>query len=51
MTITYSIWQGPLMKGVNLKASKAEEITDAIKELNSLGDKLKFEAFISKIEA
>jgi hypothetical protein len=51
MIITYSIFQASLIKGVNLKASKVSEITDTIKELNSLGDKLNFEAFISKIEA
>jgi hypothetical protein len=49
MKITYSVWQGSLMKGT-LTASKMSEVADTIKELNSIGDKLKFEAFISKVE-
>jgi hypothetical protein len=49
MKITYSIWQGSLNKG-RLTASKMSEVIDTIKELNTLADGLKFEAFISTIE-
>ena len=51
MKITYSIFQGSLIKGHGLTASKVSEISEAIKELNTLGEALKFEAFIQKIEA
>jgi hypothetical protein len=50
MKITYSIWQGSLMKGHSLTASKMSEVIATINELNSADVKPKFEAFISKIE-
>jgi hypothetical protein len=50
MKITYSIWQGSLMKGHSFTASKMSEVADTIKDLNSTGEKLKFEYFITKIE-
>lgn len=50
MKITYSIWQGSIIKGTGFTASKMSEVTDTIKELNSTEVKPKFEAFISKVE-
>jgi hypothetical protein len=50
MKITYSIWQGSLIKGHGFTASKMSEVADTIKELNATDAKPKFEAFISKIE-
>ena len=51
MKITYSIFQGSLIKGSSLTALKVSDITSTIKELNTLGDSLKFTAFIQKVEA
>lgn len=51
MKITYSIFQGSLIKGSNLTALKVSDIINTIKELNTLNDSLKFEAFISRVEA
>jgi hypothetical protein len=50
MKITYSIWQGSIIKGTGFTASKMSEVMDTIKELNSTDVKPKFEAFISKVE-
>lgn len=50
MKITYSIWQGSLIKGSGFTASKMSEVSDTLKELNSTDVKPKFEAFISRIE-
>lgn len=50
MKITYSIWQGSLMKGSGFTASNIKEVNKTIDELNEGGIKPKFEAFISKIE-
>lgn len=50
MKITYSIWQGSLVKGHGFTASKMSEVEATIKELNSTNISPKFEAFISKIE-
>jgi hypothetical protein len=49
MKITYTVWQGSLNKG-RLTASKMSEVIDTIKELNTLGDKLKFEALVHTVE-
>lgn len=50
MKITYSVWQGSLMKGHSFTASKMSDVENTIKDLNSTGVKPKFEYFISKIE-
>ncbi len=54
MKITYTIWQGSLIKSADLIAKSIEEINSQIAELNSLKDGssrvLKFEPFIHKIE-
>lgn len=50
MKITYSIWQGSLIKGAGFTASSMKEVLKTIDELNEGGLKPKFEAFISKVE-
>lgn len=50
MKITYSVWQGSLIKGSNFTASNMSEVEDTIKELNATGAKPKFEYFISRVE-
>jgi predicted solute-binding protein len=50
MKITFSIWQGSLMKGHSFTASSMQDVTKTIEDLNSTGVKPKFEYFISKIE-
>ena len=50
MKITYSIFQGSIIKGSGFTASKMSEVADTIKELNSADIKPKFEAYISKVE-
>jgi hypothetical protein len=50
MKITYSVWQGSLMKGLNFTATTMKEVNKTIDELNETGAKPKFEAFISKVE-
>ena len=50
MKITYSIFQGSIIKGHGFTASKMSEVADTIKELNSTNQSPKFEAFISKVE-
>ena len=50
MNITYSIWQGSLMKGHGFTATSMKEIVKVIDELNSVKPKIKFEYFISEIK-
>jgi hypothetical protein len=50
MKITYSVWQGSLIKGTRFTASSMAEVVKTIDELNSTGIKPKFEAFISQVE-
>jgi hypothetical protein len=50
MKITYSVWQGSIIKGSGFTANKMSEVMDTIKELNSADVKPKFEAYISKVE-
>ena len=50
MKITYSIWQGSLMKAHSLTANNMKEVVKTIDELNAVNPKVKFEYFISKIE-
>jgi hypothetical protein len=50
MKITYSVWQGSIIKGSGFTATKMSEVLNTIKELNSADIKPKFEAFISKVE-
>jgi len=49
MKITYSVWQGSLMKGT-LTADSMKDIVKVIDELNSASPKLKFEYLVHKIE-
>jgi hypothetical protein len=49
MKITYTIWQGSLMKG-RLTASNMKEITSLISELNEGNTTLKFEYMVHEIE-
>ena len=50
MKITYSIWQGSMLKGINFTATTMNEVNKVIDELNSSEPKIKFESFISKLE-
>lgn len=50
MKITYSIWQGSLLKGHSLTANNIKDVVKTIDELNSTNPKVKFEYFISTIE-
>ena len=50
MKITYSVWQGSIVKGTGFTASSMKEVLKTIDELNEGGLKPKFEAFISKVE-
>jgi len=36
MTITYSIWDGPILLGVDFKASSAEEMNSTVAELKKV---------------
>lgn len=49
MQITYSIWQGSIIKGTGFTASKMSEVDATIAELNSTNANPKFEYFISRI--
>jgi hypothetical protein len=49
MKITYTVWQGSLLKGT-LTANSIKEIVKTIDELNSVGQRLKFEYMVNKIE-
>lgn len=49
MKITYSIWHGSRLIGVNLIASSPSEIAKVIEDLNSLNDGLKYTHTIVKI--
>jgi len=50
MKITYSIWQGSLIKGSKFTASKMSEIISVIEDLNSAKPTTKFEYFVTQIE-
>ncbi len=50
MKITYSVWQGSIIKGSGFTAKTMKEVMKTIDELNETGAKPKFEAFISKVE-
>ena len=50
MKITYSVWQGSIIKGHGFTANSMKEVFKTIDELNEGGIKPKFEAFISKVE-
>jgi len=50
MKITYSIWQGSLMKGNSLTANSIKEVVKTINELNAVNPEIKFEYFITSIE-
>lgn len=50
MKITYSVWQGSLIKGSRFTASSMKEITKVIDDLNSTGISPKFEYFITQVE-
>ena len=50
MKITYSVWQGSLIKGSRFTASSMADVVKTIEELNSTGAKPKFEYFISQVE-
>ena len=50
MKITYSVWQGSIIKGSNFTANTMKEVMKTIDELNETGAKPKFEYFISKVE-
>lgn len=50
MEITYSIWQGSLIKGRGFTASSMKEVEKTINELNETGAKPKFESFITDIK-
>lgn len=50
MKITYSVWQGGIVKGSGFIATKMSEVEDTIKQLNSTGMLPKFQAHISRIE-
>ena len=50
MKITYSVWQGALIKGSRFTASSMAEMVKTIDELNSTGVKPEFEAFITLVE-
>lgn len=50
MKITYSVWQGSILKGMNFTANNMKDVIKTISELNESGLSPKFEAFISKVE-
>jgi len=50
MKITYSVWQGALIKGSRFTASSMADVVKTIDELNSSGITPKFEAFITLVE-
>jgi hypothetical protein len=49
MKITYTIWQGSLLKGT-LTASSMKEVVAVIDELNAVKPSLKFEYLVHEIE-
>jgi hypothetical protein len=49
MKITYTIWQGSLLKGT-LTAKNMKEIVALIDELNEVNPRLKFEYLVHEIE-
>lgn len=50
MKITYSIWQGSLIKGSGFTATNMKEVLKTIEDLNEVSPKVKFEYFITRIE-
>lgn len=50
MQITYSLWQGSRIVGVDLKASKMSEIIAIIKDLNTGNTDSKFSHLVTKIQ-
>jgi hypothetical protein len=50
MKITYSVWQGSIIKGTGFTANSMKEVMKTIDELNETKVSPKFEAFISKVE-
>ena len=50
MKITYSVWQGALIKGSRFTASSMKDVAKVIEDLNSTGANPKFEYFISQVE-
>ncbi len=50
MKITYSVWQGALIKGSRFTASSMADVVKTIDDLNSTGAKPAFEYFISQVE-
>jgi len=50
MKITYSVWQGSIIKGSKFTATNMKDVAKVIDDLNSTGVKPKFEAFISLVE-
>jgi hypothetical protein len=49
MKITYTIWQGSLLKGT-LTAKNMKEIVALVDELNEVNPRLKFEYLVHEIE-
>jgi hypothetical protein len=49
MKITYTIWQGSLLKGT-LTAKNMKEIVALVDELNEVNTRLKFEYLVHEIE-
>ena len=50
MKITYSVWQGALIKGSRFTASSMKDVVKTIEDLNSTGAKPAFEYFITQVE-
>ena len=50
MKITYSVWQGSLIKGTRFTASSMKDVAKVIEDLNSTGVSPKFEYFITQVE-
>jgi hypothetical protein len=50
MKITYSVWQGSIIKGTGFVATNMKDVAKVIDDLNSTGAKPKFEYFVSKVE-
>jgi hypothetical protein len=48
MTITYSLWDGAQLLGVDFKASSAEEMNKAVEELKKVSSNVK--AHMRKVE-
>lgn len=50
MKITYALWQGSRIVGIDLKASKMSEIIAVIKDLNTGNTGSIFSHLVTKIE-